>query len=237
VLGIALGFAVRDTVDNYISSLMLSLRQPFAASDHVRIGDVGEGRVIRLTPRATVLMTLDGNQLRIPNATVFKSVILNFSRNPERRFQFDLGVDPADELETARALAESTVAGLPFVLAEPKAFAVLADMADSTAIVRVHGWIDQQETDFLRARSRALLATVKAFEDGGVALPDPGMRVTLNQSEQTAALPARTKAQAHPRDNAVDVGDVVADDDIVRLVHQERALDGDDLLDPARRQD
>lgn len=71
VLGIALGFAVRDTVDNYVSSLMLSLRQPFRANDHVDI-EGREGRVVRLTSRATILMTMDGNHLRIPNSTVFK---------------------------------------------------------------------------------------------------------------------------------------------------------------------
>ncbi len=85
VIGIAIGFAVRDNVANYVSSIMLSLRQPFRANDHVVI-EGNEGRVVRLTSRATVLMTLDGNHLRIPNAIVFKSVILNYTRNSERRF-------------------------------------------------------------------------------------------------------------------------------------------------------
>jgi small-conductance mechanosensitive channel len=71
VLGLALGFAVRDSLDNYISSIMLSLRQPFRANDHVVIG-THEGRVARLTSRATVLVTLDGNHLRIPNSTVLR---------------------------------------------------------------------------------------------------------------------------------------------------------------------
>ncbi|MBC7493346.1 MAG: mechanosensitive ion channel, partial [Novosphingobium sp.] len=55
VIGLALGLAVKDTVDNYVSSLMLSIRQPFRANDHVKI-DSYEGRVVRLTTRATVLM-------------------------------------------------------------------------------------------------------------------------------------------------------------------------------------
>lgn len=96
VIGIALGFAVRDTVDNYVSSLMLSIRQPFRANDHVLIGD-SEGRVIRLTSRATILMTLDGNHLRIPNATAFKAIILNYTRNPQRRIEFNLGIDSDDD--------------------------------------------------------------------------------------------------------------------------------------------
>jgi hypothetical protein len=96
VIGIALGFAVRDALENYISSIMLSLRQPFRANDHVVV-DGHEGKVVRLTSRATILMTLDGNHLRIPNSIVFKAVILNYTRNPERRLEFELGVDANDD--------------------------------------------------------------------------------------------------------------------------------------------
>ena len=96
VIGIAIGFAVRDSLENYISSIMLSLRQPFRAQDHVVINDQ-EGIVVRLTSRATILMTLEGNHLRIPNSTVFKGTILNYTTNPERRFEFEVGVDGADD--------------------------------------------------------------------------------------------------------------------------------------------
>ena len=118
VIGLALGFALRDTIENYVASLMLSLRQPFRPNDHVVI-DTFEGRVIRLTSRATILMTLDGNHLRIPNSQVFKAVILNYTRNPQRRFQFDLGVDADDDALAARKLGRDTLAGLPFVLDQP----------------------------------------------------------------------------------------------------------------------
>jgi hypothetical protein len=90
--------------------VMLSVRQPFRPNDHVVI-DGKEGRVIRLTSRATVLMTLDGNHLRIPNGAVFKAVILNYTRNAERRFDFKLGVDAedvAEAIESAGATLEDT---------------------------------------------------------------------------------------------------------------------------------
>ena len=91
IVGLAIGFAVRDTVENFIASIMLSVRQPFRPNDTVEIeGDTG--KVIRLTSRATILLSFDGNHIRIPNATVFKSRIVNFSRNPERRFTFELGM-------------------------------------------------------------------------------------------------------------------------------------------------
>ncbi|MCX8226512.1 MAG: mechanosensitive ion channel, partial [Sulfitobacter sp.] len=78
IVGLAIGFAVRDTVENFIASVMLSIRQPFRPNDTVEIeGDTG--KVIRLTSRATILLSFDGNHIRIPNSTVFKSRIVNFT--------------------------------------------------------------------------------------------------------------------------------------------------------------
>jgi hypothetical protein len=71
IVGLVLGFALRDTVENYIASILLSLRRPFGPEDYVQVGE-HEGIVLRLTARATILLTLDGQQVRVPNATVFK---------------------------------------------------------------------------------------------------------------------------------------------------------------------
>ncbi|MFP3353662.1 mechanosensitive ion channel, partial [Pseudoalteromonas sp. SIMBA_153] len=130
VIGIAVGFAVKDTIENYIASLMLSIRQPFRARDHIVINGQ-EGIVVRLTSRATILMTLDGNQLRIPNAEVFKGTILNYTKNPERRFTFELGVDANDDPLAAIKVGLDAIHTLAFVLNEPKAIAVITNVGDS----------------------------------------------------------------------------------------------------------
>ncbi len=67
LLGLALGFALRDTVQHYIAGILLSMKQPFVHADWVDI-EGHEGHVLRLTSRATIVMTLDGNHVRIPNA-------------------------------------------------------------------------------------------------------------------------------------------------------------------------
>ncbi len=247
VIGIALGFAMRDTVENYVASLMLSLRQPFRANDHVMIEN-HEGRVIRLTSRATVLMTLDGNHLRIPNSTVFKAVILNYTRNPQRRFDFDLGVDADDDVEAARQLGRDTLAGLDFVLNDPAPEVRIAEVGDSNVVLRFLGWVDQREADWYKARSRSIVACKTALEDAGFALPEPIYRLRFDQ--RTASLPfenigkgGTSKAQpapppppARPEPVAVDE-DVGPEDEIARMVEDERATDPDqanDLLDSAR---
>ncbi|MFB0612888.1 mechanosensitive ion channel family protein [Aurantiacibacter poecillastricola] len=252
VIGIALGFAMRDTVENYVASLMLSLRQPFRANDHVVI-DTQEGRVIRLTSRATVLMTLDGNHLRIPNSTVFKAVILNYTRNPQRRFDFELGVDADDDAEAARQLGRETLAKLDFVLKDPPPEVQIDHVGDSNVVLTFFAWVDQRQADFLKARSRAIAAAKRALEEGGFALPEPIYRLRFDQ--RTVPLPfenvgpaageGRPAARAPPsppppRPSPAPVAiaeDIAPEDEIARMVNEERASDPGqekDLLDSSR---
>ncbi len=185
VIGIAVGFAVKDTIENYIASLMLSIRQPFRARDQVVINDL-EGIVVRLTSRATILMTLDGNQLRIPNAEVFKGVILNYTKNPERRFTFELGVDANDDPLAAIKVGLDAIHTLEFVLDEPKAIAVINNVGDSNIILEFQVWVNQSETDFAKARSIAIRETKHALENEGFSLPEPIYRLRFNDKVEKA---------------------------------------------------
>lgn len=184
VLGLAVGFAVRDTIENYISSIMLSLRQPFRPNEHVVI-DGHEGHVIRLTSRATILMTMDGNHLRIPNSSVFKAVILNYSRNPERRFEFELGVDADDDPLAAIDVALNTIKELDFILEEPTPLGYVKNVGDSNIVIVLTAWIDQRSSSFVKCRSVALSAAKNALEGAGFALPEPIYRLRFDDSNSS----------------------------------------------------
>jgi len=176
IIGLALGFAVKDTVENFIASVMLSVRQPFRPNDAVEInGD--EGKVIRLTSRATILLSWDGNHIRIPNATVFKSRIVNYTRNAERRFLFDLGLAPDADLARAVTVAQETLAALPFTLKIPAPNAWIEGVGDSTVTLRLTGWIDQNQTSLPAARGEAIRLAMAALTEAGIEMPEPTFRL------------------------------------------------------------
>ncbi|WP_435418903.1 mechanosensitive ion channel family protein [Parerythrobacter aurantius] len=242
VIGIALGFAMRDTIENYVASLMLSLRQPFRANDHVLIGDK-EGRVIRLTSRATVLMTLDGNHLRIPNSQVFKAVILNYTTNPQRRFDFELGIDADDDPRSAMKLGIQTLAGLPFVLAEPEPSARIRQVGDSNIVLLFLGWVDQRESDWFKSRSMAIAAVKEALEDHGFAMPEPIYRLRFDSRTDPLPIGRAGGGDEKPEQTrsrgsiAPETNDVRPEREIAEMVDEERRGDGgqaDDLLDNRR---
>ncbi|QBF33084.1 mechanosensitive ion channel family protein [Thalassococcus sp. S3] len=232
IVGLAIGFAVRDTVENFIASIMLSIRQPFRPNDAVEInGD--EGKVIRLTSRATILLSFDGNHIRIPNSTVFKSRIVNYSRNAERRFVFDLGLAPDTDLAQARSTAEIVIRELPFVLTAPAPSIWINGVGDSTITLRIAAWIDQRETDLFLARGEAIRLLTARFAEEGIDLPEPTYRLL---TEANASATQSTPDKPTSREKAVDASpvadtDASAEHALEEIVNAERdALKDSDLL-------
>ena len=203
IVGLAVGFAVRDTVENYVASILLSLRQPFRPGDVVQI-DSHMGSVSKLTSRATVLITPDGNHLRIPNATVFKAVIVNFTLEPKRRFLFELGVDAESPLARAVQLGVEVMEGLPFTLADPPPLAWIERVGDSNVVIAYAAWIDQRETDYLKARGEAMRLVKTELEAQGFTLPEPIYRLRVDEvPEGLGSSDAPRERKPSPPERAV----------------------------------
>ena len=230
IIGLAVGFGVRDTIENFVSSVMLSVRQPFRPNDLVEV-DGELGHVIRLTSRATVLLTLDGNHVRIPNAVVFKSKIRNYTRDPARRFAFDLGVDAASDLVRARDVGIDALDGLDFVLAEPPAGGWVEAVGDSNVVMRYVAWVDQSRTEYFVARGEAIRVTKLALESAGFALPEPIYNLNLRGAPAEGVAPPAPPPAPPPPAAPVQATAAVKDQIIERKVAAERdAGDGPDLL-------
>jgi small conductance mechanosensitive channel len=197
IAGLAIGFAVRDTVENYIASILLSLRNPFSVNDLVEI-DGRLGNVITLTSRATILLSPEGNHVRIPNATVFKAVIINYTRRPERRFDFAVGIGCEQELIHAQEVALAALESVPGVMDPPAAQVIIDALGDSTVTLRGFGWVDQRKHDFAKVRSEAIRRVKQAFDEAGVSMPEPGYRLRIEERLSTASEPQRTGAATDP---------------------------------------
>ena len=243
--GLALGFAFKDIVENYLAGLLLALQQPFDKNDHVVV-DSHQGKVIRLTPRETILMTPDGNHIRLPNAVVFRSPMLNYTRNPRRRFQFDAGVGPNDDLSLARTAGLEVLREMEGVLDDPEPTALVVGLGDSSVTVRYLGWVDQREADFGRVRSEAIRLVKLRLEAAGVSLPSPEYLVRMGgETPREDETPSTLASGAEPPDDrptfeASDVRreqeDVSPDHSVDRQIDEDRRQSGEeDLLEEGKR--
>ena len=214
VVGLALGFAFKDIAENYIAGVLLSLRRPFSPGDHLLIDSKHEGRVVALTARSTLLMTLDGNQLSLPNAVVFRSVVLNYTQNPKRRFDFLVPLDPSSSLGDAQREGLAAISRVEGVLADPPPYALVQEYLPDRLSVQFLGWVDQSRNSTYRVRSEAMRATKTAIDRAGV-----------RRAGVPADAPPPPRVREPPADTSVD-RDI---DD--QLAEAQRASDADNLLE------
>ncbi|MEZ5537845.1 MAG: mechanosensitive ion channel family protein [Thiolinea sp.] len=244
IIGLAVGFAVRDTVENYIASILLSLRNPFQVNDFVSI-DGHDGNVLRLTSRATILISPDGNHIRIPNATVFKAVITNFTRHPERRFQFDVGIGTDQDLPEAQALAVNVLSSIDGVIKDPKPLVVIEALGDSNVLLRIYAWVNQEQYSYAKVRSESIRLVKQAFDDANIVMPEPVYKLRLTQVDGAGVLSAaggerdiQPESQSVRTRQAMDTvdtdtrytQDVTPDHTVEDRVIEEQAEDNENLL-------
>lgn len=235
VIGLVLGFAFKDIAENYVAGVLLGLRRPFSPGDTLRIESY-EGKVVALTSRATILMTLDGNRLSLPNSLVFKSVVLNFTSNPRRRFDFVIPVDGASSMGTAQEVGLQRIAGIDGVLLDPRPSSIINSYDGNEIRIQFFGWIDQRQNDLGGVRSAAIRAVRNGFFLAGIQTPRSVQHVVSMPGPDASASAAEpTAAEAVALDESPDSApqDTSINRDIdQQLADEQRAHSPEDLMSP-----
>ena len=171
LLGLIVGIAFREMTENFLASIFLSAQHPFRTGDLVQIGE-SLGFVQRLTTRATILMTLEGNHLQIPNIMVYRSTIRNFTSNANRREDFRVGIGYADGISFAQEVALNVLTSHPAVLKEPEPWVLVESLGPATVVLRVYFWMDGNKHSWLKVRSSVIRLIKRAFQANGITMPD-----------------------------------------------------------------
>lgn len=198
LLGLALGIAFRDITENFLASIFLSMQRPFETGDLVEVAGI-TGYVQQLNVRTTILMTLDGSLVQIPNATVYKSTLRNFTSNANRREDFVVGIDYEALITDAQAIAREVLTQHPAVLQDPEPSVLVDSLGPSAVNLRVYFWLDGREHSWLKVRSSVIRLIKRAFQENGITMPDDAREVIFphgvpfTMTERTAA--SATKRQ------------------------------------------
>ncbi len=226
VAGLVLGFAFREIAENYVAGILLSVRRPFEPGDHVLIEN-REGKVMAVNSRATVLMTMDGGQLQLPNSLVFKSVVLNYSRNPKRRFDFSMLIDGSQSIRRSQTLAMEAIEQIEGVLDDPAPAWTVVEYGVNGIQLRFFGWVNQHETDMGKVRSEAIRRVKAAFAEADIEAPRTTYHVVATRTRDAQDNEAADEPLHH------DIVDTSVNRDIdVQIAETKHSTSGRNLLDP-----
>ncbi len=172
-LGIVVGMAARQTLGTMLSGFVLMFARPFEIGDWVQV-EGEEGIVSDISIVNTRLKSFDGEYIMIPNDVIASSTVTNRSKRDRLRIEVDVGVDYQTDVDRAATLAREAVAELDEPLEAPAPEVVGKSFGDSAVVLGVRLWIDRPSSRRRwRARTAAINAIKRAFEDDGVKIPYP----------------------------------------------------------------
>jgi small-conductance mechanosensitive channel len=115
---------------------------------------------------------LEGNYIQIPNATVYKSNIKNYTSNPNRREDFIIGIGYDCVLSEAQDIALKVLQDHPAVLKDPEPWVLVDSFGKSTINLKIYFWLDGKKHSWLKLRSSVIRLVKRAFQSNNIDMPD-----------------------------------------------------------------
>lgn len=232
VLGIILGIAFRDITENLLASIFLSIHNPFKKGDLVNIIGV-EGYVQRLTIRSTVLLSLDGIHLQIPNAIVYKSAITNYTINPIRRESFIIVIGYNEDIPKTQEIALKVLKEHPSVLDDPEPLVLVDNIEKATVHLSIYFWFNGNEHSWLKMRSSVIRLIKRSFQVEKVSVPGDIYQILLPKDIRVNLMETEKKKKSISEINVPDETNTIAttaeaglrneSSDIQKQIHQSRS--------------
>lgn len=180
LLGIAVGFALRDLIENFAAGLLLMGTRPFQPGDWVVIGP-SEGTVREVGWRGTFLDTADGRRIIVPNASIIKTVVVNNSREPQLRSSIPLSVDLNSDPDRVERIILESLQHVEGISSSPAPTVLLDSLSGNAMNLVVWIWVTDPARQQKRVVSAALRAIKQALPANDIDL-NPATVVTMSRN-------------------------------------------------------
>ncbi|MBD5778909.1 mechanosensitive ion channel [Pelagicoccus sp. NFK12] len=142
--GLAVGLALQGSLSNFAAGVLIIIFKPYRVGDYV-VASGAEGVVEDIGIFTTTVVTLDHRTQIIPNSVATSGVIENYTKKGIRRLDIVPGVSYGDDIRKVKKVLEEIIAAEPRVLAEPKPFVGVAEMADSSVNFAFRPWVKVED--------------------------------------------------------------------------------------------
>jgi small conductance mechanosensitive channel len=182
---VAIGFAFKDILQNWLSGLLILYRRPFRRGDEIKSGEF-EGTVEHIEARATLIRTYDGQQVVIPNSDIYTRAVTVRTAFPKRRSEYDVGIGYGDDIERACQVILEALRGIEGVEKDPAPEAIPCALDASTVNVKVRWWSDSRRASVVATQGRVINAMKRALSEAGIDLPFPTRMVLFHDQTEEA---------------------------------------------------
>lgn len=168
--GLAIGLALKDSLSNIASGVMLIVQRPFRVGDFVQAAGI-EGTVDQIRVFQTRMHTIDNRTVVLPNSLITTAPIINFTANPKRRIDLVVGVGYDDDLKLARETLLAVATSHPKALKDPAPEVLVTALAESSVNLELRVWV--KTADLIRIKSELTEAVRNEVIGRGLNIPYP----------------------------------------------------------------
>ena len=192
VAGFVIGFALKDTLSNFASGMMILVYRPFDVGDAVEVDGV-VGKVKAMTLVSTTVLTFDNQQLMIPNNNIWGNTIKNITARKVRRVDMTFGIGYGDDIEKAEAILWRVVKEHPLVLEEPEPVIKVSALGASSVDFVVRPW--SNTADYWDVYWDITRSVKMEFDRAGVSIPFPQNDVHLYRHDLLESSESKSDAK------------------------------------------
>ncbi|MGC1509112.1 mechanosensitive ion channel [Ketobacter sp. MCCC 1A13808] len=186
--GIAVGLALKDSLQNFASGVMLIVFRPFKEGDFIEAGGV-MGVVEHIGIFTTNMKTPDNKEVIVPNGQVYSGAITNFSAKATRRVDMVFGIAYDADIRQAKNILVEIMQQDERVLPEPAPVVAVSELADSSVNFVVRPWV--KAADFWGVMWDTTEKVKYAFDEAGIGIPFPQMELHMNKPESDDDAPEK----------------------------------------------
>lgn len=189
--GVAIGLALKDSLGNIASGLMIIVNKPFKKDDYVEVAGV-EGTVDTINLFNTVLTTPDNKEIVIPNALISNGNVINYSANETRRVDFEFSISYDSDFFAAQNIILGVCNAHELVLDDPEPMARMRRLDDSAVVITARVWV--KTPDYWSVYFDVTEQVKHKLDENGIAIPFNQLDVHLvggdekAQSDETVQL-------------------------------------------------
>jgi len=191
VSSVAIGFAFKDILQNWLAGLLILIRQPFEIKDQIEVNGY-EGTVEQIETRATIIRTYAGERIVIPNNQIYTNSVKVKTAHDFRRSQYDIGIGYGDDMDEAIDVLKNAVADVDGVNQEKGVEVLPWDLAASWVTLRVRWWTRSERSDVVKTMVKVIPAIKKSLDEAKIDMPYE-TRVQLMHDQTEAADGDRSK--------------------------------------------
>jgi small conductance mechanosensitive channel len=176
--GLAVGLALKDSLSNFASGVLLILNRPFKTGDFIEAAGVS-AMVDKITIFSTVLKTGDNREVIVPNSQIYGGTITNFSSQKTRRIDLIISISYEDDIKQSRDLIRQVIESDERILKDPETIIAVAELGDNSVNFVVRPWVKTEE--YWEVRWHLLESIKTIFDANQVTIPYPQQYIHVHQ--------------------------------------------------------